>query len=162
MNMSESLLFVCPHPECERAFDEEYKLDQHMDDKDHHCDWDDDDDDDDWDDWDDDDDDDDDDDECHCETCDECESELEEDSSDDETPSPALRLLPPRQASKDTMRKAGDALRDPDSCDDTCKLQLAAAHMAVGRLCSICWLNRAKIDCPHNSCGNCCSGCEVH
>ena len=31
MNMSESLLFVCPHPECERAFDEEYKLDQHMD-----------------------------------------------------------------------------------------------------------------------------------
>ena len=141
--MDQDLTYACPHPDCDRAFDEEYKLDQHRDDKDH------------WD-WDDDDD------ECHCETCDECELESEGESVDDETPSPTVRLLPPRQASKKIMSLAGDTLRDPSTCGPECKKALAASHLAVGRLCSICWENRAKNDCPHSSCGNCCSGCDVH
>ena len=79
------LLFQCPDPDCERGFDAEFKLNQHMDDTGH----------------------------CECET-------LEEDW-DDEVPSPDVRQVPPRQASKRTIRLAGEALAHPDQCG-TCLL----------------------------------------
>ena len=120
------LLFQCPDPDCERGFDAEFKLNQHMDDTGH----------------------------CECET-------LEEDW-DDEVPSPDVRQVPPRQASKRTIRLAGEALAHPDQCGTECKQALAGAHLAVGRVCSGGCGNRSKVDCPNDSCGACCQGCAVH
>ena len=37
--MDQDLTYACPHPDCDSAFDEEYKLDQHMDST-GHGDWD--------------------------------------------------------------------------------------------------------------------------
>ena len=120
------LLFQCPDPDCERGFDAEFKLNQHMDDTGH----------------------------CECET-------LEEDW-DDEVPSPEVRQVPPRQASKKTLALAGATLAHPEQCDNECKQTLAGSALAIGRVCSGGCGNRSKIDCSNDSCGACCQGCAVH
>jgi len=127
-------LYECPASHCERAFDEEYKLDQHMNDTKHECD-------------------------CDGECC----EQYTEEDWDDEQPIPEVRSQPPRQASAEIMSLAGQALQDPDECDNDCVKSLAASHLAIGRVCSSgCCENRAKIDCWNDSCGECCQGCPVH
>jgi len=91
-----------------------------------------------------------------------CVCETPEEDWDDEVPSPDVRQVPPRQASKKTLALAGATLAHPDQCDDECKQTLAGSALAIGRVCSGGCGNRSKIDCSNDSCGTCCQGCAVH
>lgn len=91
-----------------------------------------------------------------------CECETLEEDWDDEVPSPDVRQVPPRQASKKTLALAGATLAHPDQCDNECKQTLAGSALAIGRVCSGGCGNRSKIDCSNDSCGACCQGCAVH
>ena len=54
-----------------------------------------------------------------------CVGETHEEDWDDEVPSPEVRQVPPRQASKRTLGMAGATLAHPDQCGTECKQALA-------------------------------------
>ena len=95
--MDQDLTYACPHPDCDSAFDEEYKLDQHMDSTGHG----------DWDGGDDD---------CHCGSCGDCDSPGDEDTMQVEhhhtikvvhVQRKEVHLNAPRKSSKRIVSKAG-------------------------------------------------------
>ena len=183
--MDQDLTYECPHPDCDRAFDEEYKLDQHLDSTGHG----------DWDGGDDD---------CHCGSCGDCDAPGDEDTMQVEhhhtinvvhLQRKEVHLLPPRKNSDRVVSLAGECLNDPESCSLKDLKSISASVLSVSQghddpvyksggtyieeeyvdenydsddesefdIHGLCECgNQSATNCSNNSCRRCCVGCRIH